>query len=91
MVDLRAAFTKGGDETGLSGGFWLCPKRSESGRFAWPVEKEPAVALRPEEFMRLAQAMKLVPHMAGIAGHRAKRTEDYQPRHQRENTRKPVK
>lgn len=42
-------------------GLWICTKRLERGTFAWPTGSVAALPLRPEEFVGLAQGMKMTP------------------------------
>ena len=41
-------------------GLWVCAKRLERGRFAWPTTPAPACSLRPEEWTALVQGLDVV-------------------------------
>ena len=41
-------------------GFWLCAKRLERGRFAWPVGEGSSSRLRPEQWTNLVQGLEVV-------------------------------
>jgi transposase len=41
-------------------GFWLCAKRLEQGRFAWPTGTGPSCHLRPEQWTNLVQGLEVV-------------------------------
>jgi transposase len=41
-------------------GFWLCAKRLEKGRFAWPTGTGASCHLRPEQWTNLVQGLEVV-------------------------------
>jgi transposase len=41
-------------------GLWVCAKRLEKGRFAWPVGEGASCSLRPEQWTNLVQGLEVV-------------------------------
>ncbi len=41
-------------------GLWLCAKRLEQGRFAWPSGEGASCSLRPEQWTALVQGLEVV-------------------------------
>jgi transposase len=41
-------------------GFWVCAKRLEQGRFAWPQGTGASCQLRPEQWTNLVQGLEVV-------------------------------
>jgi transposase len=41
-------------------GFWVCGKRLEQGRFAWPTGEGASCSLRPEQWTNLVQGLEVV-------------------------------
>lgn len=41
-------------------GFWLCAKRLERGRFAWPTGSGSCCTLRPEQWTNLVSGLEVV-------------------------------
>jgi transposase len=41
-------------------GFWVCAKRLEQGRFAWPTGQGASCSLRPEQWTNLVAGLEVV-------------------------------